>query len=87
MVDFIHAAELLAKSGFAALIITIGVALWQTRELRACRERDARCAHDLSRVRVAISRLHTIVQAQAGKHDPIPSLAELLSERRDAQTE
>lgn len=80
--EAIAAAEAIARSGFAALIITICVAIWQTRELRACRARDAACGVRLHALSVGLARLHATVRERLGEHDPIPSLDELMNERR-----
>lgn len=80
--EVLTVAESIVRSGFAALFLTIIVAAWQTGELRRSRAREERCAQNLTRVRVGIARLYGIVKNRLGESEALPSLEELLSERR-----
>lgn len=83
LLDLIEKA---VASGAAALAVVILVAVYQTRELRACRRRDEACADNLHRTRVAIARMHSVLKARLGEPDPLPGLDELLNDRRNPQT-
>lgn len=81
-------ADLISKAvaeGWATLAVVGIAAVYQTRELRACRLRDDECTRNLGRVRVGIARLYSITKARLGEADPIPPLDELMSERRGPQ--
>lgn len=84
--ELIAAAEAIARSGFAALMLTILVAVWQTVELRRCRARDAACGERLTTLSVALARVYGVMRERLGQHEEIPTLAELMADRRDPST-
>ncbi|HEX6217022.1 MAG TPA: hypothetical protein VFZ38_19445 [Vicinamibacterales bacterium] len=84
--EILAGVESIVRSGFAALAVTVIVAVWQTRELSQSRKREDDCARNLRAARVGIARLYGIVKARLGEHDPMPSLDELMADRRTPET-
>lgn len=70
------------RGGFAALAVTAWIAWSTRRELRECQRRERVLGANLTKSRVAVARLYGLVKRRMGELDPIPDLAELLTDRR-----
>lgn len=76
------------EDGVLSLVLVILALGYQTVQVRACVRRDALCSRELVRMRLAVVRLRTLISERLGEHpEPIPSIDELMSDRRGTDSE
>lgn len=77
LIDLINLLRAAVDAGVASLFLVILATLYQTRELRRCRENERCRDEEINQLGVAVGHLHGALRVRMGE-DALPDLQELL---------